>query len=335
MRTRLLFFLFLVPIILSAQSIDTFFSLPTTRYAVVTTSTALDQSANGENANWVFNNLMASGITSTDTYKAISPSDPEAIAFPGTNMLLTTTDTNAEEIKFYASEGANTLDVSGIELMDLTLQYDDLGLVGSFPYAYNTNNGGNSISGDFSYSGNTGTFTGILTTTVDAYGSLSMNDVGGGIYSGTITRLELIQQMELFVGIKVGDLMQTTYHYYDNTSGELVFRSTQVELTSGIIGNRSFTIMESLIMSPLSANFGDKEITSWFHVSKNPVDDVLSFYLDERVNVYDILVYDLEGKEVIKGLANNAIEVRFLEAGWYIITLKTDFGIVSEKFIKK
>ncbi|WP_136479835.1 T9SS type A sorting domain-containing protein [Cognatitamlana onchidii] len=335
MKTKLLHLLFLMPICLSGQSINQFFSLPSTQYAVVTTSTTLDQSAKGENVNWVFNNLIASGTTSTDAYKDISPSDPEAIAFPFTNILLTTTDTSTEEIKLYALEAANVVDVTGLEQMDLTLQYSDLGFVGTFPYAYNTSNNGNSISGNFAYSGVSGTFTGTMTTTVDAYGALSMNDVGGGAYSGTVTRLELIQQVELFVGIKVGDLTQTSYHYYDNSSGDLVFRTTNVEVTSGIIGNQSFTIMESLIMSPLSTDSFDSQTLAGFRLKMNPVGNELSFYLNESLKVHEVLIYDIQGRLVLKRPATHTIQVNQLKSGWYHIALRTDQGVLSKTFIKK
>lgn len=334
MKTTLLSFLLFAPSLLIAQSITGFFSEPSSEYAVVATVSPLDQSASGEDASWSFLNLMATSVTSIDTYSNVNEGNPIRDDYPLTNFAQTTTDSNTQVANLYVDSGSAKVDITGIESMGLALQYNDLGVIGDFPLAYNFSNGGNSIAGAFNFSGTSGTFTGTITTTVDAYGTLSMNDVGGGTYSGTVTRLKIIQDIDLFVGFKVGDLTQTSHYYYDNGTGNLVFRSNQIQITSALIDDVDFTLMESLIVNPLSVS-DSKNIAEPFNLTSNPVAHTLSFQLNKDVNVSDVLIYDLQGRQVLQSQFKEQIDVTALVSGIYVLALKTDNGLLSKKFVKR
>lgn len=65
----------------------------------------------------------------------------------------------------------------------------------------------------------------------------------------------------------------------------------------------------------------------------NPATDVLNIKSEGKV--ISAAVYDISGKRINARLKDNQVDVRALQSGNYIITIETENGVTSEKFIKK
>ena len=160
-------------------------------------------------------------------------------------------------------ENGSGTSITGVSQGDIILNYSGTNsFVGLFPMSFGTNNSG-AVSGTFTYQGANGTFTGTATSTVDAYGTLSINDTMGGNYSGTVTRLRIDQTLSFSIPPifnNIGTLTQTSYYYYDNSINNIAFRYNNALLVSGFLGvNENIETLESTILTTLSTNTIENE----------------------------------------------------------------------------
>ncbi len=340
MKTKLLLLLSTITFYAYTQEpIEDFNSVPSSMYAIVTG--AITQTNAGATS-WDFS-LTATGVTSTDSYEAISMGSSVETTYPGTTLALTTTASvdPPGTGKLYTKNETNVISITGAENSGLILNYTDNGLIGTFPLNFNDTNGADTVSGTFDFDGNSGTFSGTLTTTVDAYGTLTMNDLGSGTYSENVTRLKIEQSLDLFITIvipvNVGTATQTSYFYYDSTNANLVFRSTELVINAPTAGinNETITTMEGFLSSTLgiSENKISQENLSIF---PNPVKDDLNFKLSGDAVISSITVSDITGRQVLKVKTNErTIHVEQLSQVIYIATITTNEGILSRKFVKE
>jgi len=336
MKLKLLTLLSFFSLLAFSQGpINNFNSAPMSNYEIVNSTLAMDQSTSGANVTWTFNDLTATSTTNFDTYS--TPTPGELSDYPGTTSVLTTTTSPSSDVfKVYTAEPASgSVSYTGIEAEGLTLNFNsNNALIETFPVSYNDLNTDTS-SGDFSFQSNfgliTGTFTGTINTEVDGYGTLIMNDVGVGPFNGSVTRLKVVQNLEL--SIANGVVVQTTYNYYTPV-GNIVFRTRIVELTSDVY-NDTFEVFESLLSSPLSV---ENNIISEadFTIAENPVNDYLKLITDNNIEIKSISVLDIGGRLVLKTkFENNSLLVDTLESGMYVMTAETTKGLTSRKFVKK
>ncbi|UPS90531.1 T9SS type A sorting domain-containing protein [Bizionia sp. M204] len=336
MKKTLLLLSTIVTSIGFAQSpINDFFSIPMSSYAIVESTPALDQSASGAGLTWNFTNLTAVG-TNTDTYAA--PDAGQLSLFPGTTEVLTITTLGSLEVNniLAKEEMSGVFSFTGVTAAGIELNYNlNNALLGTFPLAY-TDTTSDPVAGSFSSDAASGDFTGTITTSVDAYGTLNMNDVGEGAYSGNVTRLKVVQDLTLTVVIFNGSVTQTSYYYYDNSNGNLVFRSNTAEIVFAFAGiNETITLMESFLTNPLttpSNNWVEKE----FQVIPNPVNDVLNISYNAPNTIQSIRVSDLNGRLVLSAVGSSkTTDVSSLQSGLYIVAVQTEGGLMLKKFLKK
>ena len=335
MKTKLPFLFFLLPVLIFAQApINGFFSVPMSTYAIVESNPAIDQSASGAGLVWDFTNLTSLG-TNTDTYAL--PTAGEIATYPGTTEVSTvTTSGSMEENKVFAKDIAGAFSFTGVSTAGVELNYiTDNAFLGTFPLSF-TDTTSDAVSGTFTSDSGSGTFSGTITTTVDAHGTLSMNDLGEGDYSGSVTRLKVIQDLTLSVSIFTGTVFQTSYYYYDNSNGNLVFRSNTADIEFAIAGiDDTITLNESFLTNPLSTPnnvFVENEIK----VIPNPVSDILNIKLNQNEIIKAIILTDVSGREVLRIHDNiSSINVSQLKTGLYIANITTDKGLFVKKIVKK
>lgn len=335
MKTKLLLSLFFITVLGYSQTINNFDSAPMSMYAIINTATTtIDQSPSGENATWNFT-LDATGETSTDTYEVVTMGSSIENTYSGTTSALTTTTSAMDEGMVFTVNNSNTVSITGLEDESLILNYNtDNALIGTFPLNYNDTNNTDNVSGIFSFDGNSGTFDGTILTTVDAYGMLTMNDVGSGVYNGTVTRLKIEQNISLYIGFLTGTVNQTSYYYYDSNNGNLVFRTTDAAIVTPF-GSENILVMESF----LTTTFGTSDSSfekNRFSVFPNPVNNYLNFTQPKNSKIESIIIFDINGREIIKKTTNkNALQVNQLNKGLYVLRVKTDKESFSMKFIKE
>lgn len=333
MKTKLSFFFFIITFISYSQTpISNFNSALGSEYAVVTAT--IDQSAAGAGLTWTYNTLVATGNTTADSYAA--PTAGELTTYPGSTSVQTVTESpSTNQNKLFTSNVASTVSMTGATGDTFDLNYaTDNALIGAFPLNYGYSNS-DAVAGTFSGTAS-GTFTGTITIDVDAYGTLNMNDVGSGAFSGNVTRLKTVQNLNLVIaGIFPGTAIQTSYNYYD-TNGDLVFRTTDVTINIPIAGiNESTTLKESMIVFPLDVNRNEL-ISNDLIISPNPASNYLNINLRNGTSIKSIQITDLTGKTILKTDDNNtSLDIGHLQTGFYFATVATENGTTTRKFIKK
>ncbi|MCB0444570.1 MAG: hypothetical protein KDC68_02715 [Gelidibacter sp.] len=292
MKTKLLFLTLLISYLGFSQTpISSYYSVDGSGYAVVTSTPAIDQTATG-NQTWNFTNLTANGAT-IDSYAA--PTSGELTTYPGTTSVWIVTDNAMETNKIFTKDVSNTVSYTGVERTDLVLNYSDNALIGTFPMSYNATSS-DAVAGSFTYTTFSGTFTGTIVTTADAYGTLNMNDVGDGAYTGSVTRLKIVQTLTLTVPF-VGSVpaSQTSYNYYDNANGHLVFRTNNLKVDLLSVNE---TIMESFLPNSLGTN-NNVLSANQIKIVPNIVENTLNIYAKNDTVIRSVIVTDMNGRTVL------------------------------------
>ncbi|WP_405295813.1 T9SS type A sorting domain-containing protein [Algibacter sp. Ld11] len=335
MKSKLLLLLLVTSLGYSQTSIPTFESATGSEYAVVSAPT--DQSATGANATWTFNVTYDNQNTS-DEY---STTDAAIASYPGSTAVINTNAGTTQVSKIFLEKSGADISFTGAESNGVNLVYTDKGEIGSFPLAYAYNPNPDNIAGSFSFGGNNGTFSGTMSRSVDAQGTLNVNISGltGENFTGGVTRLNLVQDLDLYMivdpfpfPIQVADLVQTSYYYYKD-NGDLVFRTTRIDISSDFFDNETFETAESLVTSTLGLN--DQTLSQVeFSILPNPVKNELN--IEIQAEIESVSIIDLSGRQVLNSKTNQRkLVVDQLQSGLYIANIATDKGVFSRKFVKQ
>lgn len=343
MKTTLLF-LFAIVALADAQTISEYYghlsATPNTEgvnhraYVVVESSTPIDQSPSGANAAWNFTNLTALGPT---VYSNAAPSAGEASTYPGTTMV--TTNINMVGIvetvsKLYTVMNQAFTGVSS-EATGINLNYTDNATIGTFPLTFGYTNT-DAIAGTFTYTSFSGTFTGSMVSSVDAYGTLTTNDYGFGPNEITVVRLKTVQTMNLnSIVPNVGTASVTSYHYY--VEGQLFpfFTSATTTINVPILSiNQTVSAMEAV--GPQLLGAPGISLENGIVLAPNPVSGVLQVRSDPNISVNAINITDTNGRTVVSNNSMNAeLDLSNLSSGLYFARIDTDGGSITKKFIKQ
>ncbi len=301
-------------------------------YSLLTSDTPLDQSATGENLTWDFTDLTEIGF-SNDFVS--TPTEEEFEEYTSTVKVVTKTSTvgPTETVsKAYFYENAVTA-FTGVEAQGLTLNFsDDNANVGHFPLSYGSLTMDES-AGTYSYNEFSGSFTGTITTHVDAYGTLTTDDAfGGGMVSAEVTRVKIVQTLSLnyliFTG--VGTVTQTTYHYFRATDMFPYFSTTTMTISIP-----SFDIDQTISgiehASPAILSSPDFQ-TNDVAIMPNPASDVLT--ISSPMPIRSLTVYDMSAKKVLEQKSDDSVNVSMLSDGHYLINIQTDSGPIIRRFVK-
>lgn len=318
MKTKLLLLLFIGSLSgFSQTDIEQFQSATGSKYAEVTGM--IDQSPTGGSVSWDFTGLTTTSTVLTDTYTNTPPNSTIQISAGATLI---------SEIGLNTSLGGE-LSVTSALSSGIQLNYTDSAVIGTFPLSFGYSNT-DGLEGMFNgpVSGNV-LNTSTINVDVDAWGNLKV-----GTFDGAVTRLKIIQNLNLSAlgGFITGSATQTSYFYYDANSNDLIFRSTRLEAPLADIDD---TIMESLITYALSTDkyqFADSEIK----LVSNPVKDVLRFIANDFVEIKAIAISDVSGRIVLKADTNeSSLNVSHLKSGLFLVSITTEKGVVTKKFVKQ
>ncbi|MGB2279321.1 MAG: T9SS type A sorting domain-containing protein, partial [Flavobacteriales bacterium] len=80
----------------------------------------------------------------------------------------------------------------------------------------------------------------------------------------------------------------------------------------------------------------DSDNVNMLSIYPNPAESFINLELSSDINVYDVSIIDLMGKEVYNSnsLSSTRIDISSLEVGNYIIVVNTDSGKQLGKFVK-
>ena len=313
MKTKLLLFLLVTTLGYSQTDIEQFHSATGSQYVAVTG--AIDQSSTGASASWDFTGLTTTSTLLADTY----------IDTPPTSIIRTSEGgTLVSEIGLNTTGGE--LSVTSALSSGVQLNYSDPAIIGTFPLSYGYSN----------TDGVEGTFTGdvlgtILNTSsinvnVDAWGNLKV-----GTFDGEVTRLKIVQNLNLMISILTATGTQTSYFYYDANSNDLVFRTTRLEVPFGNIDETTMEVLSSYTLSTEKYQIAESDIK----LQTNPVKDVLMLHSSNGIQIKSITISDVSGRIVLNSNTNKTtLNVSYLKSGLFFASIVTNWGIVTKKFIK-
>jgi len=299
-------------------------------YTLVSSPTPIDQSATGANVAWNFDQLVDEGQSST---RVIVPTGEEVSTFPGSTMLVRTTAGNNVTNYYLATSAAGGYSLTGFQAGGMEINYStNNGFLGDFPLSYGFTNT-DDLAGTFTGMGVSGLFTGTGVTTVDAYGTLTVN--AGAANQTPVTRLKIVQDIALtYLGFPAGTVNQTIYSYYGAIlTTAPVFRSisTTLNIPALDIINQTTTTYESYTATALGTNTITKKNKTL--IAPNPVADVLHFAGDKTVE--GVTITDASGRIVLQSKAGNDIDVNNLSSGVYYVALQSGTGTEVQKMVKQ
>ena len=343
MNHKVLILLFFVFSITYSQSpISNLVNQTETIYAIIDSSNPLDENASGSDLIWNFTTLSQVG-TNTDTNS--SPTSEELSDYPNTTEVLTITssDTPPIENKLFIRDDSDEISLTGVtQGTNLSLEFIDNATLGTFPLNFNYSNSDDTygnFSGAYEGTNISGTFTGTLETDVDAYGTLTLNDFGSGAYNGNVTRLKTQLNISLNVTIiNIGTASITNYYYYDDITGQLVFRTSTniIDIDSfGTVINETVIVYEALNQNILNTD-EHTHFNNTIHIFPNPATNLLKFDKPENIKIEKIKVSDLRGRIFeVPFDSIDTIDISNLLPGIYFIHIHTEANVYSQKIIKK
>jgi hypothetical protein len=342
MKIKLLFLLLVLTTISFAQNqVNSFYSTNGFISRPVITPNTLNQSAGGINQNWNFSGFVNLG---TSTYTNVAPTTTELSTYPGTNTVIVTSSVQGpttSEGRVFTKNTSGTVSITGLNSSGLNINFNGgsggngNATLGAFPMVYPFTNTDNNVSGNYVYGTNSGTFSGTLTTTVDAYGVLNLPDYN---YTGNVTRLKTVLSVTLYLSIfPVGTASQTTYAYYEpnDPTNNFKFRSLNTIVQSSVAGiNQNDTTYEIGNTPPLGNHVNSFE-SVWI---QNPVQNTLAIYTSNTIEDASITITDMLGKTIYQ-TKNEMINVVFevpvlLTKGIYLITIGNKSGSITKKLVK-
>ena len=326
------------------QQVGTFYTYPSVLaipevaqafddYALVSSQT-IDETQTGENIAWNFNDLQFIANTHTQ-FRPVTTE--ETTQYPQANYVVETyIDGQEDPTRYILSIDDNMLSdfsLAGADMGSYNLVYTDMGFIGDFPLSYGYTNT-DDVAGTFTLETVSGTFTGTATVSVDAYGTLSVNQ--GMADNLPVARLKAIQLLELSLsGMPIGTVEQTLYQYYSTNGGDMnpnpYFRSINMHLTvPALLIDETTQTYESYIGTTAGVQSFSK---SNFAIAPNPVADVLHFEGEAVIN--SVSITDASGRIVLKSNSSNNIQVSHLSSGIYYVNIEGDNGSQVIKMLKK
>jgi len=320
-----------------AQTVSSYYGIHNSRFGIVASAIALDQSASGANATWNFTQLSKIGA---EVDLDDMPTPDEISFYPNsTELWVTQNDVTTAQTRTYSRKDGNVVSITAVRNDDaLTLNFNtDNATLGSFPMNYGTSNT-DTVSGTYVYDIYSGTFTGSITTSVDAYGTLTMNNLPEiGVFSGNVARLKTVLSITLNnSGIPVGTIVQTTYNYYKDMELDMpmvAFRciSTAVDVPVLAIDE---TTNEMRVFENIQMATSQPEGISKSMIFPNPATAVLNVQSDQKILA--VKISDVNGRTVLTAdMPENSINISTLQKGIYFANITTVAGTTAQKIIKE
>ncbi|MFY7666202.1 T9SS type A sorting domain-containing protein [Flavobacterium sp.] len=331
MKQQLLSFLLISTTALFAQQpITNFLGGPNMFYASLQPNNLPDQSSSGSNQSLVYPSVTNGSVVET----VETPTAAELVNFPGATHVFRTSgiiDGNPTTSNSYVIIIGSSLQVIGLIVDTLTLKYDtNSATVGTYPLPYNFQNFDDAVSGTFVYGQYTGTFSGTLTTSVDAAGGLSI----GNSETFNVTRLRSSQALDLSYGNfgVVGNLtIQSSNYYTDNATPEFpILRQATTSLVVPLLQiNESRTRVE---VASQFANTGFEPIANnRLSLAENPVNQQLELVTDAQITSVEI--FNIQGK-LMGTYSKTLIDVSNYASGVYVAVVSSAYGNKTIKFVK-
>lgn len=340
MKTKLLFGMLLVSFCSVAQTpIGSFYIDDNANFTVVSSNTAINQTASGANQVWNFNQLVNIG---NSTYTNSLPTPAQVTTFPNTNAIILETNTAnfvTNTSQFFTKNVASVVSITGLISTGLQLNFStNNATLGAFPMTYGYTNS-DPVAGNYVYGTYSGTFTGTMVTSVDAYGTLYRNI--GGVANSNATRLKTVITISLNYGFlsNIGTITQTTYSYYSADLVDVNAPLFRTATTVSVVPIASINQTDELMETFLNVTLGTEAVAydaNPLQIAPNPVKDFLKLKTNENVVPKSVSIIDSSGRMVYnQTIAEKIMDVSSLQKGIYFVKIETNKGTITKKIQKE
>lgn len=338
----LLSFLFISTFGFAQFPINSFYTDNNSPYLTLTSVNPLDHGTGGANQTWTFGSLLVLG-TSTSTN--VDPTPAEVTAYPNTNKVIVTTTTEGATTTtgrmFTRNNASNNFSITGLNATDLNINFaTNNATLGVFPMAYGYTNTDSNVSGTYTYTTYSGTFTGTLTTSFDAYGTVNLPNF---LISRNVVRLKTVLNISMNYGIimGIGTVTQTSYTYFgmpitpEDVNNIIEFRSINTQAVVPLLSiNQNITTLERY--NGVQLNNGNHDLDSvWI---QNPVQNSIEINSANAIDNAAISVTDMLGKTIYQ-TKNQNISGTFeipvsLTKGIYLVKIESENESITKKIVK-
>jgi hypothetical protein len=121
--------------------------------------------------------------------------------------------------------------------------------------------------------------------------------------------------------------IESTFVYFITTADTLTYKLTMNSYEGGSVGKTEFNLYEATL------SLDGKTITSSLNMYPNPAQNVLN--INSETEVLNVLIYDMQGKLVLESSNSQNIDVKALNKGIYVVTVKTSEGVAHQTIIKE
>lgn len=286
----------------------------------------------GADQNW---EIDASGWSETTTmHYEVNEATPETIsAFPGTAYQVAAYSNMNWETSvggYYLTDYQGPISLTGFSQSGLTFKYDtNNAVIGTFPMNFGDSQT-DDVAGTFTFSTFTGTFTGTITTEVDAYGTMTFNWDGPTVFPAT--RLKIVQNLEFSAGIFTGTIVQTNYYYY---SEESYGNWPEVKTSQTIVNIPSINYTQNVVLNEKSIEvFLDNQDNDFKNVTLSPIPAKETLHINGITNFQKAEVFSQSGQKLFE-TNTLSVPVTSLSSGFYLIKITDSEGRSStKKFIR-
>ncbi|MBW7675873.1 T9SS type A sorting domain-containing protein [Chryseobacterium chendengshani] len=283
----------------------------------------VDNSATGNNATFI-NTSLTQGSASATSYSA--PTASEISTFPGTTIKMVGAGNTV-----YYKQTASKLEITGLVTPDATLNFStNNGTFISYPAAFGYSET-DAASGTFSATAGSGNFSGTISLTADAAGTLL---IGTKTYTNVL-RIKSIQNFSLTVfGFPVGSVVNTSYTYYDSLHKFPLLTTTNAVIT--VQGTAQTTNAAQALNETFLATSSDVSTKKTIQIYPNPAHDYIEIKGDLS-NFSRANIYSPDGKLIkTSDLRTGKVQVSDLPPSAYFIEISGNKSqSESIKFIKK
>jgi hypothetical protein len=299
-------------------------------YSRVASAVPLDQTAAGANSTWNFTQLSQIG---SSWYHNVAPTAAQGLLYPETTRVVENSVTINSETTM-SKAYFNGWIFTGVENADFTINYTDDGTFYSDAALDYGDTHTESIGGTYTYDEYVGTFTGTITGTVDAYGTLNLGDPGWGATSDAVTRLKIVQSLVLeYPGFGiVGTADFTSYHYYRANDLYPYFTSKTSDFNIPVLAiDEIDTVLEAATPGFLGLPATRQQAIL---IAPNPVHDILKIQAPD-VSLEAISVSDINGRIVMKANpSQRQLDLSAFSTGIYFLRIDSPAGTLTRKIIK-
>jgi hypothetical protein len=285
--------------------------------------TAISPGASGANVTWNFSSLTGSSTYNYTT--AACPGETDCGTFPGANQVLILASLNS---KTYWKKTTNTLEQTGEKGNSTSSDfvYTDPIKFMQFPMTF-----GQTYSDTYTGAAPIGTKTGMLNSTIDAYGTLT---TPAGTFANVL-RQKIVETATVTVSGQPSTIQFTHYYWFAPNVHHYLMAIIVAE-PIGLPVPVPATYVATYSTGSGGTGINNEVLNNEIAVYPNPINDRFTIQTG-TLNVESVEVYNILGQKVLnksfagKNTSATTIDNLQLRSGYYFLKINTDKGLATKQ----